>query len=80
MLINKSNFYILCTLKPKTIIPIGVYTKTSKLHKPSVGRDLFWSDIQNFSKSIYRDGSRIPTTSETLPPVTLVKRLKAVRK
>ena len=54
MLINKSNFYILCTLKPKTIIPIGVYTKTSKLHKPSVGRDLFWSDTEFLKKYLQR--------------------------
>ena len=37
---DKSNFYILYTLKFKTIILICVHTKTSKLHKPSVGRDL----------------------------------------
>ena len=38
--INQSNFYILCILKFKTIILICLDTITSKLHKPSVGRDL----------------------------------------
>ena len=31
-------------------------------------------------ENIYRDGSSTPTTSQTLPQVELVKRLKAVRK
>ena len=38
--VNKSNFYILCELKFKTIILICVYIKTSKLHKLSEGRGL----------------------------------------
>ena len=37
MLINTSKFYILCTVKFKITILICVHTKTSKLHKPSVG-------------------------------------------
>ena len=50
-----------------TIIPICVHNKT-------------WPEKHNFSKNIYRDGSRTPTSSQMLHPVTLVKRLKAVRK
>ena len=38
--VNKSNFYILCELKFKTIILICVHIKTSKLHKLSEGRGL----------------------------------------
>ena len=38
---NKQNkFYILSTLKFKTIILICVHTKTSKFHKPSVEQGL----------------------------------------
>ena len=31
-------------------------------------------------KNIYRDGLRTPTSSQTLPPVTLVKRQKPLEK
>ena len=41
-----------------------------------------WDKVWNreFLKNIYRDRSRTPATSESLLSVTLVKRLKAVRK
>ena len=39
---------------------------------------LIWNT--EFLKNIYRNGYKTPVTSETLLPVTLVKRLKAIRK
>ena len=54
----------------KTISLICIHTKISKLHKPRVGRGLkiFCFGLNTeFLKNIYRDGSRTPATSETLP-------------
>ena len=64
----------------KTIILICVHTKTSKFHKPSLGQDLKNFMLVSNTEFLKKkpDGSRTPTTSETLPPVTLAKRLKTV--
>ena len=56
-------------------------TKTLKLPGVGQGPEIFYFGVNTeFVKNIYREGSRIPATSETLLSVAPAKRLKAVRK